>query len=240
MMSIDKQLIKSMRRERGWSQEQLAAIGGISERTIQRIERDGNCSLESRMALASAFEVSPADLEARPSGDIAFEPAHIDWHSAIGYIVLLILLPVLFYLLTNTRGMWELGCLIVVDGLILALSIVSHGLHETIRFFSNTLSPVKRYAHIDSYNANIIHARQVIQYAYTIGSVSSLIYLLVVLTQAPERFRNINVVVVEAAIPMLYAMLMVELWIRPHKHKMEKCHAEALKLSGAPDPENQV
>lgn len=48
-------LVRTMRRERGWTQEQLALILGINVRTVQRLERGGVPSLETAQALASAF-----------------------------------------------------------------------------------------------------------------------------------------------------------------------------------------
>lgn len=48
-------LIRTMRRERGWTQEQLALILGINVRTVQRLERGGVPSLETAQGLASAF-----------------------------------------------------------------------------------------------------------------------------------------------------------------------------------------
>jgi transcriptional regulator with XRE-family HTH domain len=60
MINIER--IKSLRLDKSWSQEKLAAISGLSLRTVQRIEQTGNASLESKLALASAFDVSPESL----------------------------------------------------------------------------------------------------------------------------------------------------------------------------------
>jgi len=64
-MKINAALIKHLRNQKGWPQEQLALISGISHRTIQRIETSGNCSLESKRALASAFvfEITALDID---------------------------------------------------------------------------------------------------------------------------------------------------------------------------------
>jgi len=40
-------LIQKLRLQRGWSQEQLAELSGLSVRTIQRIERGQPASIES-------------------------------------------------------------------------------------------------------------------------------------------------------------------------------------------------
>ncbi|WP_286234054.1 helix-turn-helix domain-containing protein [Thalassotalea sediminis] len=56
---ISPDIIKNLRSQHGWTQEQLATISGVSSRTIQRIEKTGECSLESKMAIAAAFNVTP-------------------------------------------------------------------------------------------------------------------------------------------------------------------------------------
>ncbi len=61
-MKIDGKRIRQLREARGWSQEHLASICGLSPRTVQRLESEGNASLESRMAVASALEVAAEDL----------------------------------------------------------------------------------------------------------------------------------------------------------------------------------
>lgn len=50
-------LIKKLRLQKGWSQETLAELTGVSARTIQRIEKGYKPGLETSKALASVFEV---------------------------------------------------------------------------------------------------------------------------------------------------------------------------------------
>ena len=50
-------IIRKLRLQRGWSQEQLAQMAGLNIRTIQRIERGQNAGLESMKSLAAVFEV---------------------------------------------------------------------------------------------------------------------------------------------------------------------------------------
>ena len=50
-------LIQKLRLQRGWSQEQLAELTGLSVRTIQRVERGQNPSAESLKAIAAVLEV---------------------------------------------------------------------------------------------------------------------------------------------------------------------------------------
>lgn len=67
-MKIDSARVRALRERRAWSQEQLAQVAGLNVRTVQRIESGGSASLETRMALAVAFEVTPEALcEAVPA-----------------------------------------------------------------------------------------------------------------------------------------------------------------------------
>ena len=56
-------LIQKLRLQRGWSQEQLADLSGLSVRTVQRIERGQPPSLETLKALGAAFEIDFSDLK---------------------------------------------------------------------------------------------------------------------------------------------------------------------------------
>ncbi len=55
-------IIRRLRQDRGWSQEDLAQISGVSVRTIQRIENGGRASLETLKCLAAVFETSIPEL----------------------------------------------------------------------------------------------------------------------------------------------------------------------------------
>jgi transcriptional regulator with XRE-family HTH domain len=50
-------IVRKLRLRRGWSQDQLAELAGVTVRTIQRIERGHKPSLETAKALAAVFEV---------------------------------------------------------------------------------------------------------------------------------------------------------------------------------------
>jgi len=57
MAEEPQMLVQKLRVQRGWSQEQLAELTGLSARTIQRIERGHKASAESLKAIAAVFEV---------------------------------------------------------------------------------------------------------------------------------------------------------------------------------------
>ncbi|MCW5715976.1 MAG: helix-turn-helix transcriptional regulator [Bauldia sp.] len=62
-MKIDAELLVRLRNERSWSQDELAAASGLNLRTIQRVERDGSASLQSKKALAAALDIDTHDLD---------------------------------------------------------------------------------------------------------------------------------------------------------------------------------
>ena len=55
--------IRELRKQKYWSQEQLAQMSGLSIRTIQRIERDQKAGLESLKALAAVFDMEISELQ---------------------------------------------------------------------------------------------------------------------------------------------------------------------------------
>ncbi|MEZ9395821.1 helix-turn-helix domain-containing protein [Vibrio splendidus] len=60
-MTIGKK-VKQLRELKGWSQEHLSSVSGLSSKTIQRIESGKKASLESQQALASAFQIEISEI----------------------------------------------------------------------------------------------------------------------------------------------------------------------------------
>ena len=61
-MKVSSDVVRRLRAERGWSQEQLAVAAGLSLRTIQRVEGEGVASRETRVCLAATFDIDLCDL----------------------------------------------------------------------------------------------------------------------------------------------------------------------------------
>ncbi len=61
-MYINAELIKTKRVAQSWTQQHLADACGISLRTVQRVERYGNASNETAMALAAVFEIEQSEI----------------------------------------------------------------------------------------------------------------------------------------------------------------------------------
>lgn len=70
-MLLKQERVKNQRLEKGWTQEQLAELAGISVRTVQRLEKTGVASMETTNALAAVFEVERVSLLAGEGDDDA-------------------------------------------------------------------------------------------------------------------------------------------------------------------------
>lgn len=62
-MKVNAELIIKLRKERSWSQDELAIASGLNLRTIQRIKSEASASLQSKKAVAAALEIDTRDLD---------------------------------------------------------------------------------------------------------------------------------------------------------------------------------
>jgi len=65
-MKINKEILRRERELRAWTQSHLAEVADLSMRTVQRIERTGDVSMESAGALAAALNIDLAVLMEAP------------------------------------------------------------------------------------------------------------------------------------------------------------------------------
>ncbi|BBN83694.1 XRE family transcriptional regulator [Pseudoalteromonas sp. A25] len=140
-------ITRKLRLQRGWSQDQLAQLSGLSLRTIQRIERGHTPSLESLKSLAAVFETTVADLQQelkmKPhNSDISLTEQeqtvieHVkairDFYShALTYAIIIVFLFILNYI-TNPGYIWAWWA-----ALGWGIGLASHGLSifEVFDFF---------------------------------------------------------------------------------------------------------
>lgn len=115
-------IVRKLRLTKGWSQEELAELTGLSVRTIQRIERGRKPGLESRKALAAVFETDVSTIYSNYPEDTMSSDAELvtEEKDAIEYvrdikgfythsIVYLIVITFLVFLdyKTNPNNMWS-------------------------------------------------------------------------------------------------------------------------------------
>lgn len=65
-MIINAFVVKKERTNKGWTQQQLADVSGLSLRTIQRVESQGQGSMETCSALCSVLEMERHTLVEAP------------------------------------------------------------------------------------------------------------------------------------------------------------------------------
>ncbi len=220
-MNVSPKHLVSLRQDRGWSQEKLAAVAGVSERTIQRAEKDGTCSLDTKMALASAFEVTPSDLM-----EIIEETSseHAKYITSLGGIVGLFVLgltaPVLV-LLTGQSGKWEVASFFIVMGFTAVLSLINYGAKSTYAIFDNSSWIVRHPTYVSGLSMSVVQAKSIIDYAYIVGAVATIVTGLTLAVHAPKILDSPYEYLMLVVRPLFYAVLFVELWFRPYKRKME-------------------
>lgn len=73
-MKINADLVVKLRRKRSWSQDELAIASGLNLRTIQRIEKYASASLQSKKAVAAAFDIDTRDLD---SEEVQMKPCPV-------------------------------------------------------------------------------------------------------------------------------------------------------------------
>ena len=142
-------IIKKLRLQRGWSQEQLAQLSGISTRTIQRMEQGQKASVESLKSLAAVFDVNFDELQQEPeamnipinqSSNVSNEEALALYHvkkvkgfytHLIRFVVIMTFLFILNYM-TSPHYIWAWWTLLGWG-----IGIIFHGLKvfNVINFF---------------------------------------------------------------------------------------------------------
>ena len=63
---VNNELLKRLRKERSWSQEELSIASGVSLRTVQRLEAEESSSVRTLKCIAAALEVDMHNLEGKP------------------------------------------------------------------------------------------------------------------------------------------------------------------------------
>ncbi|WP_394130016.1 helix-turn-helix domain-containing protein [Shewanella maritima] len=222
-MNVSPDKLIELRKDRGWSQEKLAAVSGVSERTIQRAEKDGSCSMETKLAFSNAFEISPSELSFKP--DLKTTTHNIeyktDWAGILGLFIMgLVIVAVV--LMTGIDGPWEIVSMAIVWGLTIIISMMTNGALATYRLLDNTSWLVKYPNYVPNLNRYISQAKVVIENAYIIGVCASLVTALTIAIHTNIAQDDLSTAFVLSAKPLIYSILFCELWFRPYKQKMEK------------------
>jgi transcriptional regulator with XRE-family HTH domain len=225
-MTISVEKLKKLRTNNGWSQERLSEISGVSLRTIQRIEGGHASSLETQLALANAFDISPGDLVAVT--DVVIGDGGINW-SGIGGLVLCALLMYLQFYLSGVP-FFEYVSVILVLGLALGMAAISLGMQQaaiTLALLRWVFVLPKQESGLQKHLPNL---NRIIYYCYAAGAISSLVGIIAVM-MTPEnivyhrQYEPLNQVSMGlgiALLTLLYGAMLAELVFRPLKHQLER------------------
>ncbi len=221
-MKISTNRLKNLRAENGWSQEQLAEISSISQRTIQRIEKDGNCSPETQMALASAFNISSSELLDEYKNEIGNGVLNIG--GIIGGLILISLI------ITIVAWEWDDISVFVnvwlfsfVALTVLSLSLLANGFEKTLRAFSVLKWLFKEPIDAKDTQQLLPVLRRLIIYSYSAG----LFWCLTEIVEAgyysinAESGNNMISEAMVALLSVLYGVMLAEFLFRPLKNRLE-------------------
>lgn len=108
-MNIATQKLKDQREDKGWTQQHLSDVSGLSLRTIQRAETVGRVSNETLNALSAVFEVERTYWGVDSLSKT--EKQHIvkkGWRIALQSVILaqVIALLVVWFFVGSINGLW--------------------------------------------------------------------------------------------------------------------------------------
>ncbi len=223
-MSVSIEKLKKLRKNSGWSQERLAEISGLSLRTIQRIETSGNLSLESQLAIATAFSISPGELLDNEKVEIG--NGGINWGGVIG-VLLCISLMIFQFDLSNSI-LFDPYSLLLVMGLSIAISSISMGMNNTLATVLLIRWVFVLPKHKVGLQKYLPDLHKLITYCHVSGVISSLVGIVAVLmTLDPQQYHSnakypLAIGIGVSLLTSLYALMLAELILRPLKHKVER------------------
>ena len=218
-MEIETGTVKKLRLEHGWSQEQLAKVSGLSLRTIQRIEAGESCSIESRLSLASTFDITLSSLLNKKvviETDNELEPSRI--------LTLIVIIGVVIFLINISGGFnifFDLISLSMLLILSFGLTVISKSYRETVNALKLFKWLIYRPQFFNGLASCIRSLHKMISNVYASALFISTLSFLGMLAQSDVSMDNINVYLSIVGLPILYSIILSELFIRPIKHKAE-------------------
>ncbi len=221
-MKISTNRLKNLRAENGWSQEQLAEISSISQRTIQRIEKDGNCSPETQMALASALNISPSELLDEYKNEIGNGVLNIG--GIIGGFILVSLLITIVAWEWDDISVFINGWLFSFVALtVVSLSLLSNGFEKTFRAFSVLKWLLKEPNDAKDTQQLLPVLRRLIVYSYSAGFFWCLTEIVEAGYYSLDAQAGNSMVseVMVSFLSVLYGVMLAEFLFRPLKNRLE-------------------
>jgi len=222
--NLSPERVKYFRKDNGWSQELLAKASGLSLRTIQRAEKDGNSSVETQLALSAAFDISPKELShISPSIDVHWKRKNI-MQSLIALIVVCGSIVMLFMLSGNISMFIDFYSILFLTLFTYSSTVIafgSHGLFKSIKglgyLFASEISqsPASQFL-------SVILKKQIL-FIYAGSFIAALIGCIAIFASA-EAIQSDNIFYSAMAVNVLivlYAAILAEGVFRPLAIKLE-------------------
>lgn len=213
--------IKLLRLNNGWSQEQLAEISALGVRTIQRIEKDGKCSLESKLSLSSAFNVSPNDLIRDAEFEMPIQQG-MNWSGAIGIAVSI---SIVLIVSSQSGSLWyylDIWSILLVTVLPFGLSCISSGLRNSITVYLS-ISWILFLPSNQKVDPSLIPCiRRIIFYTYVSGGLGAIVSLIAIFSNLTPSNSDYWPALAISMTSTFSAVLFAELILRPLKHRFEQ------------------
>jgi DNA-binding XRE family transcriptional regulator len=217
---ISTEKLKQFRLNNGWSQEHLSDISGLGLRTIQRVEKEGKCSLESKMALSSAFAIAPNELDVNQEKPIG--SGSINWDGIVGLLLSVILIS---WLLSLGGPFWQfidIYSLVFVIVFPFALASISSGLGLTLKTYSALHWFIIEPKQERDIQLMLPVMRRLIVYSYSAGGLGSLIALIAIFSNISPLHQDFWPAMAIALLSLFGGAIIAELAFRPLKHKCEQ------------------
>jgi transcriptional regulator with XRE-family HTH domain len=223
-MDICPEKIKKLRQDKGWSQQVLAQVSGLSLRTIQRSEAESSCAAETALALASSFDVTPAELQLQlPDPQASWNKPSLMQMAAASVICLLLVSWFLVLSSDDLHIFYDFNSLVYIPVFTLALTVLAfgtEGLRKSVLGLRYLFSQ-KVQASAASRELAFFYQRQ-IQFCYATALIGVVIGFLSIYNSAealdPAIYRQAQAV---NLLVLFYAMLLAELVLRPLKAKLD-------------------
>lgn len=219
--NLSPERVKFFRKDNGWSQELLAKASGLSLRTIQRAEKDGNSSAETQLALAAAFNISPKELFPVSSTlDVNWKRKNI-MQSFLALLVVIGAVIMLGVLAGNLTMFIDIASILFVLLFMYAATVISFGTLGLIKsikglsyLFANEISPTPATEFL-----SIILKKQIF-FIYGAAFIGILLGSIAIHANVEEsivfhRAYAVNLLV------LLYAAIIAEGILRPLAAKLE-------------------
>jgi transcriptional regulator with XRE-family HTH domain len=229
VMKFSAKKIRGLRENRGWSQEHLGEVSGVSYRTIQRMEKDGNASPETIMAVSSAFSVSPDELQSEYNekiGDGKFKAG-----GALGAIFLFCAVLAYLSISGSPSIMVDIPSLLFVISVPIGLSLLSNGAQQTLNTYSLIGWLFYEQKEKTDIQLSLPVLRKLIHYSYVAAGTGALISLLGMMSPADQENIRFNAGISVALIMLSYASIQAELLFRPLYHKLNRLLLEQKKTN---------